>query len=438
MKGMRFLPAILMLLLIGGVCAMNLQDCFDFRSDKGNEEGVAENVYPHNTGTNDNDTDAEYDKESDEDMEGISTYVPVPIPAFVSQVLDHADWWADTLCVVNGEPYYWASEDYCRCNVLFNRHKVLLAAPSLHVDSFASGCDTKFYFSNAAKRVLVDFSDKSTFDRLKALSKTLPSFTRHKKDTLAGFGHTIMYSFVVDFPNSSVPNSSGIRKWLVKNVEHSQSLSEELSDVLPLYFGDLNIVHGRGTYRGNINDNKQIAKFAANIYFAVKKGEYGTNDEDYPSALFYNLNMQAIVCNKRYVTYQALNHDYNGGIHGYYTERLISYDHVHQQEIDCDYLFKPECMNDVLAILLDEAKKTPQYKKWEPDIMNYVTHRDEDDDETGDCALPSPGLSEDGIVFSFQPYAISCFAAGAFHFKIPYSRIKHCLTTQGKWCVGVN
>ena len=138
------------------------------------------------------------------------------------------------------------------------------------------------------------------------------------------------------------------------------------------------------------------------------------------------------------MTYQEYTHDYNGGAHGFYTERLVSYDHVHQQEIDCDYLFKPERMSDVLSILLDEAKKTQQYKEWEPNIMDYVTNQDEDGNETGGFTLPTPGLSEDGIVFSFQPYAISCFAAGTFHFTIPYSRIKHCLTTRGKWCVGLN
>ena len=138
------------------------------------------------------------------------------------------------------------------------------------------------------------------------------------------------------------------------------------------------------------------------------------------------------------MTYQEYTHDYNAGAHGFYTERLVSYDHVHQQEIDCNYLFKPECMDDVLSILVDEAKKTPQYKEWEPNIEDYVTNKDEEGNEIGGFTLPAPGLSEDGVVFSFQPYAISCFAAGAFHFTIPYSRIRHCLTKRGKWCAGLN
>lgn len=94
-------------------------------------------------------------------------------------------------------------------------------------------------------------------------------------------------------------------------------------------------------------------------------------------------------------------------------------------------------MDDVLAILLNEAKKTPQYKEWKPNIKDYAVKKDNDGKETGVLSLPNPGLSEDGVVFSFQPYSISCFAAGPFHFTIPYSRIQYCMTERGKWCAGL-
>lgn len=47
------------------------------------------------------------------------------------------------------------------------------------------------------------------------------------------------------------------------------------------------------------------------------------------------------------------------------------------------------------------------------------------------------GLSENGVVFSFQPYEISCFAAGTFHFTIPYERLKPYLTDRAKWCINM-
>ncbi len=172
------------------------------------------------------------------------------------------------------------------------------------------------------------------------------------KDTIADFGRTVLYSFAADFPSATTPNSNEIRKWLVKLVERLQSLDEDVPAVTSIYIGYSKRSYGGWTYRGNINDNRQIGRFAASLYFAIKKGEYGTNDEDYPTTLFADLNLQAIVCNKRFATYQEYTHDYNAGAHGFYTERLVSYDHVHQQEIDYNYLFKPECMDDVLSIFL--------------------------------------------------------------------------------------
>jgi len=434
MKGMRLLPVILVLLLIGGVCATNLRDVFPSHPDAKDVKDVNGDV---DSCIIEFDDDDSVDSDAGDDDISVPSFTPVTIPSFLHRLLDYADWWADTICVVNGTAYYWAYEEYGRCNVIFNKDRVLLAAPVLCIDSFAPDCDYKFYVSNVGKSVLVDFSDKKTFERLKCLSRILPSFTRYRKDSFADFGRTVFYSFAVDFPNASLSNSSRIRKWLVKLVEHSQAHDEGVPAVSSLYIGYSQRPYSGWTYQGNINNNAQVAKFAASLYYAIKKGEYGTNEEDYPSTLFATLNLQAIVCNKRYVTYQEYTHDYNGGAHGFYTERLVSYDHVHQREIDYGYLFKDGCMDEVLAILLDEARKTPQYKEWEPNIKDYVMKKDEDGKDTGVIALPIPGITEEGVVFSFQPYSISCFAAGTFHFTIPYSRVRHCMTEEGKWCAGL-
>ena len=125
-------------------------------------------------------------------------------------------------------------------------------------------------------------------------------------------------------------------------------------------------------------------------------------------------------------------------MHGYFTERLISFDHVHKQEIDYNYLFKPESEKELLDILLEEAKKTYKYWEWEPQITKSIVITNENGRPTGDYSFPRPGLSDEGIVFSFQPYEISCFAAGTFHFTIPYKNVQHLWTPRGKWCVGLD
>lgn len=376
----------------------------------------------------------EYDVDSGE----VLGWMPPVIPTCVKQLLKDSDWSADTICVVDGKAYYLAHDGYYRTSVIYSEDGIIVSNPVLLIDSFAPGSKEKFYVSVVGKTVTANFSDKRSINKLASLSQVLPGFCRYRHDTIADFGKTVLYSFAVDFPTSKVKNAGAITKWLVKLVERSQSAEESLPVPSALYIGYNKRMNDGLIYRGEINDSEQIGRFAVSHYFAIKKGEYGDIDEDYPSTLFADLNLQAVVYNKRYVTYQEYTHDYNAGMHGFYTERLVSYDHVHRQEIDCVYLFKPERMKDVLLILIEEAMKTPQYNEWEPNIMEYVANKDEDGNQTGGFTLPTPGLSEDGIVFSFQPYAISCFAAGTFHFTIPYRRIKHCLTKRARWCVGQN
>lgn len=139
--------------------------------------------------------------------------------------------------------------------------------------------------------------------------------------------------------------------------------------------------------------------------------------------------------NCRFVTYQRYKSDFTGGMHNYYTERLVSFDHVHRQEIDFDYLFKRGCEKELLEILLDVAKEQHQYDDCDPNITDYVYVTDGDGNRTGELQFPQPGLSDKGVVFSFQPYEIDCFAAGVFHYTIPYGGINHLLTEMGRWCV---
>lgn len=246
-----------------------------------------------------------------------------------------------------------------------------------------------------------DRDNDSSYKGLVFKTDVLPMFTRYSHDSTADFGCSVSYSIAVDFPKSSVMDAGYIRKWLIGLIESSP------------------------TYKGDIYNNRLITRFASIIYLAKIKGAYGTDSLEYPFSMFSILNLQARVYNERFITYYKFTHDYEGGAHGYYTERLVSFDHVHQQKMDCHYLFKPECMDKILDILIEEAKKTPQYKEWKPNIREFIT----------DNEFPDPGLAEDGMVFSFQPYDISCFAAGTFHFTVPYAKLLPYMTERAKWCL---
>ena len=153
-----------------------------------------------------------------------------------------------------------------------------------------------------------------------------------------------------------------------------------------------------------------------------------------------NLDLRIRFMTKQIVTYQRTTHSYSGGAHGYFTERLISYDYINKQEIDWDYLFEPQHKKDVEKLFIDCVCDDTKYAYMEDSkdrdaVIWKFSLKDEDDNPTGEFSLPQPGLTQDGIVFSFQPYDISFFAAGAFHFTIPYEKVKTFLTHKGKQCI---
>ena len=230
-------------------------------------------------------------------------------------------------------------------------------------------------------------------------AKPVKSFYRYKKERLADFSNGVRFSFSVDFPDSSVPYAKEIRWWLGKKAIDALTSDESYQ-------------------RKIINDNL-LEKYVSGLYFSSKKGEYSKLGKDHPFSEFFELNLQSVKYSSHYVTYQILTHEYGGGAHGYYTERFISYDYMHNQEIDYQYLFKKGCEEDILKVLVDEARKDSHYQEWKPELC-----------------LSHFGLSSKGVVFSFQPYEISCFAAGTFHFVVPYKRLKPFLSDKAKWCIG--
>ena len=71
-------------------------------------------------------------------------------------------------------------------------------------------------------------------------------------------------------------------------------------------------------------------------------------------------------------------------------------------------------------------------------VLRSVTdHKDEERYDAEEYFMPNPALSDEGVVFSYQPYEIAGFAAGMYHFTIPYNLLRDYLTDEAKWCIGM-
>ncbi|MBQ9640185.1 MAG: DUF3298 domain-containing protein [Bacteroidaceae bacterium] len=357
-----------------------------------------------------------------------SSYVPIEIPPRVAALLDSTDWMADTLCCAKGKPYFFANDGYARTIIIFDKYKALVEDPTLVARPLSK---TKFQVRTVAKTVTVDFAKPKTIYRLGLLSQQLPSFTRYRRDIYDKANSSIMFGFCVDFPSDTLPGSSQIKSWLLDVIDTTTDPNVEVFDT--------KLPQTRKTqFQGDVNKHSAAARHFANRYFRSKHAEY--EDNDFMPALFCDIDMRAVVSTERFVTYQKYAHNYEGGIHGFYVEMLISYDPVHEQEIDWDYLFLPQSRSKVWGLIVSTAKNDPHFveskgKLSTKEARRYFLEKDENGNLTARYISVDLGLGPDGVVFSFQPYSICCFAAGTFHFTVPYEKLEPYLTDQAKWCL---
>ena len=428
MKDMRVLAVFMLMLLLGGIFGLTPSAC------KGNHpvtEQDTEDSAVYDAAT-------EYEKNEYDEEDSISneySWESPAIPQFVRRLNPNGDWSADTICVVNGKAFLLA---YDNCmNAVYSEDGVLAADPTLSVLPYDKERNI-FHVSIVGKDLLVDFADGESRKQMSTLSVSLPEFKMFHHHITADFCERVSYDIAVDFPKRTVADCDAITKWLIGKIEDSENMHGELPPLNAFYIGYAKRSNTGWRYDGDIHNTKRILKFASDVYFATIKGDYGLDENDYPFSLFSILYLKAYVKNNRFVTFQQYTHDYYGGAHGYYTERLISFDPIHKKEIDYKYMFKDNCMEDIIVLLKEEAYKSTNYQEWKPNIDEFVCVKDEDDKPTGLYRLPHPGLSNEGVVFSFQPYEISCFAAGTFHFTIPYERIRPYLTDKARGCLNMN
>lgn len=406
--------------------------CVNLLSQNKSEESDINTV---SESTQDTQDDSESDGNDDNTPE--FSWEPPPMPKFLDNCVgSYSEWGADTICVVNGTAYYRAYDEYGGTSIIYTLDELLCEDPTLTYDSVSSNFKSKFRISTAHKSIVVDFADRNSVKELKSLTPNFSRTKRFRKDYLADFGRNILYNFEIDFPRNRNKGNNNICKWLTHIVNKSLDNEEDVPDLNALYIGYEKRNHSAWRFKGDFKDVKAIGKFSSEKYFGIKKAEYGTDSMDYPCVLFFDLSLRLISCNDKYYSYQRYTHEYNGGAHGYYTESIVSFDPKSDEEITWDYLFKPDCEEKVLSLFFKIVQNDKKYKEWE-NTSSIAAIKEHFKDsglgvKNGHIILPKPGLTDKGVTFSYQPYSISCFAAGCFHFNLPYNELKPFLTEKAK------
>ena len=357
------------------------------------------------------------------------------IPKFLVNYMDSTWWSTDTICVVNGKAYYRAYDEYGRTSAIYTLSELLCEDSTLNYDSVDTKSKTKFRISTAYKTMVVDFANKEDVRKLKAMVPHYSRVQHFRKDYFSKTGNVVLYHFEVDYPKSSTTYCDVIRRWLIRKVNESLTNDEDVPEENAIYIGYKKRNLNQWTFKGDINDIKEVGRFASNRYFEIKKQEYGEDRHDYPCALFFDLSLRLISTNGKYYSYQKQAHEYNGGAHGFYTETIVSLDPKTSEEIDWSYLFVSGCEDEIYSLYYKVVRKDPHYIESRIGMYSPETEEQFKDRlcvQEGKNILPKPGLTDIGVVFSYLPYEIGSFADGTSHFTIPYKDLKPFMTAKAK------
>lgn len=357
---------------------------------------------------------------------GVSSNESVDSFACKEEIVDDEDRYyveSDVLCVINGKEYRFelSDNDYIR---IVENDKVIIEDVMLDVTPADSLNNRLFYVSNTIgkDKVLIDFGNKDDITRLSKMDDETPGYVRFYQKFVADYSQAVSCSFRVDQPLKKIPNHNVIENWLISVLELTISR----------YMGEnIEMEAVKQNYIG-IED---CIKCEAERYLNSVESEY-TNPENV-SLHFLHIDMCESVTAPHYVTYRMCTSGYFGGAHGGYTESLISYDHINNQKIDWNYIFKPEYKEKVIDALVEVVMNDSKYLSWtpepDPQLLRTNLQRISDYAVKG---IPCPALAEKGVAFSYQPYEIQCFAAGTFHFVVPYEKLYQYMTKEALKCIG--
>ncbi|MCM1141562.1 MAG: RsiV family protein [Muribaculum sp.] len=301
--------------------------------------------------------------------------------------------------------------------------------------------------------ITVDLGDPKALEKIKNFLAPFDGFKRFHQDyeetldsivdeeyTLKCTGY---YSFTADYADSCIQNAGLINKFLCDLTGISKSETAKVPGLAAFYAGFNPKKCYRPVYTGNIDNIKGLSDFLANKAFENWKRS-GDTDE---SSNAEKLELRLHVHNHKFVTYGIYEYDRIGIGHGMYTESFSSLDlSTGKAMFNCD-IFKSNSLDKVKKLLFEAMFNDKRYREWNqnlespedveariegwqsPSAILEGTEWEEPKREVT-FELPEGALTESGVVFSFQPYGIGCWAEGAYHFIVPYGKLRPYLTSH--------
>lgn len=337
----------------------------------------------------------------------------------------------DTICYSDGKYLAMKGDCYSQQEQTEQRVKLIDGARSISVslDELYNHKRGKTTTPTSAKRVIKDY---------------------HIKPLNEYENEGIGFSVVLDVPEGETKADFAIREWMTDAIK---------TDVFSL-------LGYQKDFKARRNPSYDEFLKALDDYgmFWEKLCRSNYQIED---TLNINLNCyistRLIVETPDYVTYQYFAHIYEGGLHGMPRSYYITYDKERQTILTAANTAKPSKMVQFRKEVMKSLKEwhdglynedspmedfmqqafsfhTPIFDEDMDEIWkSLLVHEYECDEWSGwetaikeefsfnNFPLPHFALLPEGIVVTYHPYQIDCFAAGEYHAIVPYNKLNSCL-----------
>lgn len=321
--------------------------------------------------------------------------------------------------------------------------------------------------SLVTRNLIVDLRDPDAAAKIKAFMQPIKGFLRFQRnyekclDTIV-FEETTLFerdtmeymgefTFTVDYPDSCIENREAINRFICNLTGISESEKVKISGLSAFYAGFNPTKYYRPVYTGNSNDFQCLSDFLAHKTFEnwIRGGEFDMGS----SAA--TLAIKPHIANERFVTFSMYEYERVGTGHGMYTETFHTFDFNTDKELTNTDIFKSQYIDKVKMKLFEVMAKDTHYRAWNGDSItaseiqgkidgwqspNPVLEGTEWEEPEREVKfeLPDGALTDSGVVFSFQPYEIDCWAAGAYHFIVSYKQLMPYMTIKAKRLVGAS